>query len=256
MNKYKALDAVPYNAAHLTTACALAPAASDTPSTTTTTTAPQTLNITRSPDLTPGRRFHPENVYPDHFTREDIQVTAKQWMYLACPDSKAKCADCACHACHRDSLVVAIDGACSGNDKTGGQASVGVFYGDGNDMNLSKLLGAKLRRTSQVAELNACLHALRGMRHIAVAPPASEQLAAVVIKSDSEYVVCGLTEWLPKWKKNGWKNCKGLPVANAALFQHIDALIEGLERVMSVKFWLVPREANHAADSLARDALG
>jgi ribonuclease HI len=83
-----------------------------------------------------------------------------------------------------------------------------------------------------------------------------DRLDAVVIKSDSEYVVRGVTEWLPKWKKNGWKNAKGQSVANYTYFQEIKRLIELLEEDSSVKFWIVPREQNKMADSLAVSALG
>jgi ribonuclease HI len=83
-----------------------------------------------------------------------------------------------------------------------------------------------------------------------------DRVGAVVIKSDSEYVVRGVTEWLPKWKKNGWKNARGQPVANSTYFKEIKRLIELFEEDASVKPWLVPREQNKMADSLAVSALG
>lgn len=33
------------------------------------------------------------------------------------------------------------------------------------------------------------------------------------IFTDSHYLAAGFTEWLEKWKANGWKNSKGKPVA-------------------------------------------
>ena len=84
---------------------------------------------------------------------------------------------------------------------------------------------------------------------------AGDRLHAVVIKSDSEYVVRGLTEWLPKWKKNGWKNTRGSPVANSTHFHRVELLVEQLEQDISAKFWLVPRERNGMADRLAKSAL-
>jgi ribonuclease HI len=68
-------------------------------------------------------------------------------------------------------------------------------------------------------------------------------------------VVRGLTEWLPKWQKNGWKNLRGSPVANAHLFQTIEGYVKGLETMGMVKFWLVSRTLNQDADKLANNAL-
>lgn len=42
--------------------------------------------------------------------------------------------------------------------------------------------------------------------------------------TDSEYVKKGLTEWLPNWVKNGWKNAKGKPVANKELWMTMNAI--------------------------------
>ena len=49
----------------------------------------------------------------------------------------------------------------------------------------------------------------------------------VTIVSDSEYVVKGATEWLPKWKMRGWKTVGG-PVKNRALWEAIDMLKDNL----------------------------
>lgn len=76
-------------------------------------------------------------------------------------------------------------------------------------------------------------------------------LNTIVIKSDSEYLVKGITEWLPKWKLNKWKNCKGQPVANEDLWRVIDGMIVQLEGKIKVQFWLVDKAQNADARSLA-----
>jgi ribonuclease HI len=43
----------------------------------------------------------------------------------------------------------------------------------------------------------------------------------VKIYSDSEYTIKGLTEWYPKWKKNGYKTAAGKPVANLDLWNEL-----------------------------------
>jgi ribonuclease HI len=73
----------------------------------------------------------------------------------------------------------------------------------------------------------------------------------VVIKSDSEYLVKGMTSWIHKWKQNGFINAKGNPVVNTDLFHAIDNAIEELyNRGVEVQFWHVPRDQKQMADCL------
>jgi ribonuclease HI len=154
-------------------------------------------------------------------------------------------------------IAIAIDGAYSNNGNDRARSAIGVFHGYDSDLNISYPLDGLDRQTSQIAELAACSKALSDALVIQEGWEMSDdRLKAVVIKSDSEYVVRGVTEWLPKWKKNGWKNAKGQPIANSTYFQLIERLIEILEKDLSVKFWIVPREQNKIADSLATSALG
>lgn len=177
-------------------------------------------------------------------------------MHLACPGSKRKCPHCNTHVAHSDYLVIAIDGACSNNGKAEARSSIGVFHGYNNDLNISCALDSFDRHTNQVAELEACSRALSNAIIIqAEWTMANDHLSGIVIKSDSEYVVRGLTEWLPKWKRNGWRNARGVPVANPTHFLRIERLVEELEKNSCVKFWLVPREQNEMADILAKSAL-
>lgn len=78
-----------------------------------------------------------------------------------------------------------------------------------------------------------------------------------VIKSNSEYVVRGVTEWLLKWKTNGRINSRGRAVANHDLWEMIDDKICEVEEDFNfrIQFWQVPREYNQEADELAKDAL-
>lgn len=45
----------------------------------------------------------------------------------------------------------------------------------------------------------------------------------VFLYSDSQYVVRGVTEWLPYWKLNGWQAATGGPVKNRDLWEMLDA---------------------------------
>ena len=50
----------------------------------------------------------------------------------------------------------------------------------------------------------------------------------VELFTDSVYVGKGMTEWMPKWKKAGWRRREGKawkPVKNVELWQRLDELI-------------------------------
>ncbi|KAJ5558714.1 hypothetical protein N7461_002686 [Penicillium sp. DV-2018c] len=208
------------------------------------------------------RRFRHESEYPPHFTLQDIQIKLLSvWICLACPSSVAKCRFCKQYDGHGDIVVAAIHGECvtEGNTK---RSAIGIWYGDGNCGNTSQLVSRKGgHHTKQKAELDACL---RVLRHATVLIRDNRKLESMgwvqrpfttlVIKTDSEYVVNSLTEWLPKWKANGWKTCKGTPVANAEVFKLLEAGIVVLEEVIKVKFWLVPKEDNKDARFWAQQA--
>ncbi|KAF7527104.1 hypothetical protein PCG10_003305 [Penicillium crustosum] len=208
------------------------------------------------------RRFRAEDEYPTRFSLKEMEIDIGSWMCLACPTSTRKCLDCKQYEGHEDSLVIAIHGECL-TEKNRKRSAIGVFYGRGNAGNISGPIPGKddHSHTTQIAELTACLRALRNatsiiekrrnmMRKGKVLMP----LNTFVIKTDSEYLVRSLTEWLPKWKKNGWKTCKGAPVANTDMFKLAEAGITMVEMVVQVKFWLVPKENNLEATCLAKMA--
>lgn len=207
-----------------------------------------------------SRRFITEDEYPPQFSLKDIEVEIGTWMCVACPASTKTCPTCKQLEGHDDALLLAIHGACiTRNNVT--RSSFGLYYGANNFKNISHAITGKAH-TNQVAVLTACLRALRNATSImderlklsrmgiSVMP-----LRTFIIKTDSEYLVRGITEWLPKWKKAGWKTCKGVTVANANLFKLVEAGITVLERIVEVKLWLVPKENNKEAEFLAKAAL-
>jgi ribonuclease HI len=47
----------------------------------------------------------------------------------------------------------------------------------------------------------------------------------VLVSSDSQYVRLGITQWINKWKRNGWRNARKGGVANATLWRELDMAI-------------------------------
>jgi ribonuclease HI len=111
-------------------------------------------------------------------------------------------------------VVVYTDGACSGNPGPGGWgwavAPEGTPCGSGGEDHT----------TNQRMELLAVLEALRSLGVGSEAGP-------VEVVSDSTYVVnCFRDGWWVNWRRNGWKNAKKQPVANADLWEPLVELVE------------------------------
>ncbi|HSN02734.1 MAG TPA: ribonuclease H [Acidimicrobiales bacterium] len=98
------------------------------------------------------------------------------------------------------------DGACRGNPGPGGWA-----WAEGKDRYAS---GAEAHTTNQRMEVRAAIEALR-----------SSPEGPVEIVSDSSYVVkCFNDKWYVGWRRRGWKNSQGQPVANRDLWEELFAL--------------------------------
>jgi len=104
------------------------------------------------------------------------------------------------------------DGACLGNPGPGGwgyllrvHLAAGIQEKEGS--------GPEADTTNNRMELMA---AIRGLE--ALTKPCQ-----VLLQSDSQYVVKGITSWLKDWKRRGWKKADGKPVLNADLWQALDA---------------------------------
>ncbi|TDT17273.1 RNase HI [Ilumatobacter fluminis] len=111
-------------------------------------------------------------------------------------------------------ITVYTDGACSGNPGPGGWgwavAPDGEPHGSGGDD----------RTTNQRMELQAVLEALRALG-------VGSEAGHVEVVSDSTYVVnCFRDGWWKNWRRNGWKNSKKQPVANADIWEPLVDLVE------------------------------
>ncbi len=114
-------------------------------------------------------------------------------------------------------IEVYTDGACSGNPGPGGWAYKLIAMPDDNDDVILKQTwqsGCELHTTNNQMELTAVIAALKAF----TAP------ATFTLYSDSEYVIKGATEWLPKWIANGWRTAKKQPVKNVELWQQLHPL--------------------------------
>jgi len=221
-----------------------------------------------SSSATPARSFDSYlQLFQGDVTPDDIEIPwGKEWYVVACPGSTGRpCRDCGYYPPHLDQIVVAIDGACRSNGLPNAAASVGVAFGPESRYNLSERI-KEGPFTSQRAELTAARRALQQIVKIrrakGVGPKGSstgiaERIDDAVIKSDSAYVVKGLTEWVGRWEANGYRTSRGTRVENADLFQELVRAIRELRQEgVQISFWQVPRSFNQDADELANRALG
>lgn len=107
-------------------------------------------------------------------------------------------------------IEIFTDGACKGNPGPGGW---GVLLRLGEHE--KSLYGGELQTTNNRMELTAAIRGLEALK----------KPAPVLLTTDSEYVMKGIREWMPNWKKRGWKTASRQPVKNADLWMQLDALV-------------------------------
>lgn len=151
----------------------------------------------------------------------------------------------------RGEMLVFTDGACSNNGAVDASAGCGVIYGPdsvGFSFRLERCgpTGRKFPQTSNRAELRAVIAALQ------LRPWYDEGFYRIVVATDSEYVVKGITEWTRSWISRGWVTCANRPVKNRDLWECLLAEIKRYhEERADVLFWRIPRALNVDADRLA-----
>ncbi|KAK7533748.1 ribonuclease H-like domain-containing protein [Phyllosticta citribraziliensis] len=162
--------------------------------------------------------------------------------------------------------VVITDGACLRNGQSASRAGIGIVAGSDPSQQFSipwhriDCIPAGLERTSQRAEIFAAMEGLRKAvdvhAHLSWATLEWLRPSKLILATDSEYVVNGLTEWFPNWKKHGNKTSRGVRSVNFDLFEQLEATVIELEKNhrMEIFFLNVPHEAKARADRLAGDA--
>ena len=142
-------------------------------------------------------------------------------------------------------FTVYIDGACKRNGKTGSRAAYG-FYIENDRTKCNGLIDVNEKQTNNTGELVAAIEALNYAL--------SKNIQEIVIKSDSEYVIRGITKDILFWKNNDWKlKSTNALVKNKGLWEKLYSLSTKL----NVKWIHVRRESEKGqtiADQLARDA--
>lgn len=123
------------------------------------------------------------------------------------------------------------DGACSGNPGPGGWGYILRHPKSGTEKEAS---GGSPETTNNQMELLAVITGLTDLT----------KPSSVEVITDSTYVAKGSKEWLPNWKRNGWKRKDGkrlVPIKNLELWQQLDEQLARHE----VRFTLVKGHSGH-----------
>ncbi len=137
-------------------------------------------------------------------------------------------------------VEIYTDGACSGNPGPGGWGAI-LIFGE----RCKELYGGEVETTNNRMELTAAIEALNALN----------QPCKVALHTDSNYLRDGITRWIAKWKKNGWRTASRKPVKNVELWKSL----ETAHQRHDVDWHWVKGHAgnpeNERADELARQGM-
>jgi len=91
--------------------------------------------------------------------------------------------------------------------------------------------------TNNRMEMTAVIEALTALK----------QPSSIVLHTDSQYVMKGITEWIRGWKAKGWKTAAKEPVKNVDLWKKLDELCAAHQ----IRWVWVKGHAGHAGNERA-----
>ncbi|MDR2548451.1 MAG: ribonuclease HI [Rickettsiales bacterium] len=141
---------------------------------------------------------------------------------------------------NKKEVTIYTDGACLGNPGAGGWAAIILFQNHRKDV-----YGREENTTNNKMELTAVINGLKALKFS----------CNINLYTDSLYVKYGITEWINKWKVNGWKTSNKKSVKNMELWKELDDIASQHEINWR---WVKAHNGdkyNEEADSLARKAI-
>jgi ribonuclease HI len=104
-------------------------------------------------------------------------------------------------------IKIYTDGACKGNPGPGGWGALIIYATEEKE-----IYGGENLTTNNRMELKAVIMALGEIN----------SGRDITIFTDSSYVQKGISEWIFKWKQNGWRSSNRKPVKNKDLWVDLD----------------------------------
>jgi ribonuclease HI len=137
-------------------------------------------------------------------------------------------------------VAIFTDGACSGNPGPGGWGALLRYQRVEKELS-----GFNPMTTNNRMEMTAVIEALLALK----------EPCRVVICTDSQYLRDGITSWIHKWKRNGWRTSSKEPVKNKDLWEALD---EAAGKHVVEWQWVkghAGHPENERCDALARQAI-
>ena len=105
-----------------------------------------------------------------------------------------------------ETVEIYTDGGCDPNPGVGGWGAILLYRGHQRELS-----GGEADSTNNRMEMTAAIEALRALK----------RPCRVVLHTDSEYLRLGVTEWMPDWKRRGWRRKRGT-IMNLDLWRILD----------------------------------
>jgi ribonuclease HI len=137
-------------------------------------------------------------------------------------------------------IDIYTDGACSGNPGPGGWGALLLYNGHEKE-----ICGGERETTNNRMELMAAIQALEALK----------QPSRVQLHTDSVYVRDGITQWIERWKRNGWRTAAKKPVKNVDLWQRLERAADRHDMEWHWVKGHAGHPQNERADQLARDGM-
>ncbi len=137
-------------------------------------------------------------------------------------------------------VVIFTDGACSGNPGPGGYGAI-LKWGE----EIREISGFEPETTNNRMELMAAIAALEALK----------RPVGVQIVTDSMYLRQGVTQWMQKWRANGWRTSDKKSVKNRDLWEKLGELAGRFDIDWRWTKGHAGTRENERADELARSAI-
>ena len=139
-------------------------------------------------------------------------------------------------------ITIFTDGSSRGNPGPGGWGAIIA-----NDAFVKEIGGGDKQTTNNRMELTAVIKALEYISK----PDSGMKLEKIILHTDSEYIVKGITTWIHGWQANNWRTAAKKPVMNQDLWQKLLQEMEGKEIEWVVVKGHAGVEANERCDEIA-----
>lgn len=152
-------------------------------------------------------------------------------------------------------FTVYTDGGCHGNRRDAGcPGGYGYLILDPGNNEIDHDGGSEENTTNNRMEMTAIIQGLKNLIGSLEVSYGGSKKHDCIVKTDSRYVCDNFEDYLPEWKKNGWRKSKGGAVLNKDLWKRIDELTPEFK---SFRFQWVKGHArdkwNNLVDQIAQD---